>query len=163
MRGLAYQIASRLRFYLLACGDNAAEVTRPDAPEHSGIYGFAHGCYTVDATRPRSSDTRWLEAVGTEGFAFTARSASEGARFTMQPSDLGTYLLYDREGSYFVAEEGRLSRKARLDSDIGLLDDSYVSPAEWTLSSLLRTMPIASRWFTTKAGSTWALTRLSRM
>jgi len=117
----------------VACTE-PVRVDRPLAPANDGIYSFANGCYAVDATRPGSSNTRWLEA-GTKGdaaiYAFSALTEADGARFFLRASDLGTYLLYDSEGNYFAAEDGQLVRVATLQSDILLLDDSYRSPAEW--------------------------------
>ncbi len=111
-----------------------AQIERPPAPENTGIYGFANGCFTMDATEPGSSNTRWLRADETgDGYAFTGQAESAGSRFTMRPSDLGTYLFYDQDRRYLVAEDGLLRRHAELSSDVTLIDDSYVSPAEWEL------------------------------
>ncbi len=118
-------------FLLAAC---ESPVERPPPPEHQGIYGFAGGCYVIDATEPSSSDTRWLEPTEDgEGFAFTARELDAGSRFYLKASDLGTYLFYDAERRYLVAEDGVLERRAELLSDILLVDDGYQSPAEWEL------------------------------
>jgi microsomal dipeptidase-like Zn-dependent dipeptidase len=118
----------------IGCGDNIAGVERPPAPANTGIHGFASGCYTLDATRPRSSNTRWLAATadGT-GYELAATSADAAARFTLRATDLGTYLLYDETRHYVVAEDGALTRQAALLSDVLLIDDTYQSPAEWTL------------------------------
>ncbi|MFK7984495.1 MAG: hypothetical protein AB8I08_00560, partial [Sandaracinaceae bacterium] len=118
---------------LLAC---TSPVPRPPAPENEGIYGFANGCYTLDATAPGNEDTRWLEADETgEGFVFAARTEETGARFFLKPSDLGTYLFYDADGRYLVAnEDGTLGREETLLSDIVLVDDTFISPAEWELA-----------------------------
>jgi len=111
-----------------------AQIERPPAPANSGIYGFANGCFTMDATEPGSSNTRWLELDETgEGFAFASQTESAGTRFTMRPSDLGTYLFYDADQGYLVAEDGLLRRHTELSSDVLLTDDTYVSPAEWEL------------------------------
>jgi microsomal dipeptidase-like Zn-dependent dipeptidase len=119
---------------LLACLACEAPVERPPPPDNDGVHGFANGCYAMDATEPGSDDTRWLEAAeeGAE-FRFSARDLESGARFFLKPSDLGTYLFYDEEGHYLVAEDGALIRRAELSSDILLVDDTFVSPAEWEL------------------------------
>ena len=113
---------------LVACDS----VERPPPPDNDGIYAFAQGCYALDATDPGSTDTRWLE-VGEEetSFRFSARTAEEGSRFFLKPSDLGTYLFYDEQGGYLVSDDGPLLRQTELMSDIMLIDDSYVSGAEW--------------------------------
>lgn len=119
---------------LAGCGEDAPFVERPPAPEHDGIYAFANGCYAIDATAPGSSNTRWLRASTAGGaFVFAATSLETGARFHIRATDLGTYLFLDADGFYVVAEEGRLLRRGELDSDILLVDDTYVSPAEWEL------------------------------
>jgi microsomal dipeptidase-like Zn-dependent dipeptidase len=117
---------------LLGC---EGAVERPPPPPHDGVHSFAGGCYAMDATEPGESDTRWLEpSEDGGGFAFTARKLEEGSRFYLKASDLGTYLFYDAEGRYLVAEEGPLVRPEHLQSDILLVDDAYVSGAEWELS-----------------------------
>ncbi|MCZ7682755.1 MAG: hypothetical protein M5U28_29760 [Sandaracinaceae bacterium] len=109
-------------------------VERPPAPQHEGVHSFANGCYAMDATEPGSSDTRWLEPTEDgEGVAFSARELEAGSRFFLKASDLGTYLFYDAEGRYLVAEDGPLLRQADLLSDVLTIDDSYVSGAEWQL------------------------------
>jgi microsomal dipeptidase-like Zn-dependent dipeptidase len=110
-------------------------VERPPPPAHDGVHAFANGCYAMDATDPGSDDTRWLAAnEAGDAFAFTARELESGARLFMKASDLGTYLFYDEEGRYLVAEDGPLLRQEELLSDILTIDDSYVSGAEWELS-----------------------------
>ncbi len=88
----------------------------------------------MDATAPGSTNTRWL-APASDGaaFAFCATTVEAGARFFMKASDLGTYLFYDDDGQYLVAEDNQLARQSELSSDLLLLDDTYVSPAEWQL------------------------------
>ncbi len=113
----------------LAC---ESPVERPPPPENDGIHGFANGCYALDATEPGSTDTRWLEPTETgEGFAFTAREASAGSRFFLKASDLGTYLFFDADGRYLVAEDGPLLRQDELLSDVLTVDDTYDPGAEW--------------------------------
>ena len=117
---------------LLACGE--AGPVRPAPPAHDGVYSFAHGCYTLDAAAPGSSRSRWLVADATgNAFELTAESADEAARLHLRPADLGVYLLYDVEGFYVAAEDGVLVRVDGLQSDLTLLDDAFISPAEWEL------------------------------
>lgn len=114
-----------------ACGDNSVGVTRPPAPANDGVFSFANGCYSLDATKPASDNTRWLRSKSEETFSFSATSQEEGTHFFMRASDLGTYLFVDAEGRYLSSDEGALVRAATLDSDILLLDDAFRSPAEW--------------------------------
>lgn len=117
---------------LLACGESGP--TRPPAPEHEGVYSFAEGCYTLDAAEPGSQRSVWLVADATgNAFELSAETADEGARLRLRAADLGVYLLYDTEGFHVAAEDGVLVRIDRLESDLTLLDDSYISPAEWEL------------------------------
>jgi microsomal dipeptidase-like Zn-dependent dipeptidase len=121
---------------VLALGGCESEVERPAPPPNEGVESFAGGCYAMDATEPGSSDTRWLEAIPSgDGFAFTATEVESGARFYMKASDLGTYLFYDQEGRYLVSDDGLLARRATLLSDVLTIDDTYVSGAEWELTT----------------------------
>ena len=72
----------------------------------------------------------WLQASNDDAFTFGADAAS-GARFYLQPSDLETYLLYDVDRGYLVDDDGTLGRATKLQSDVTLVDDSYISEAEW--------------------------------
>jgi microsomal dipeptidase-like Zn-dependent dipeptidase len=87
-------------------------------------YGVALGCYAV------RGDAGWLAQDGAEAYAFV-ESEEVAARFYLKPADLGTYLLYDQDGGYLVAEDGPLLRQTSLLSDVLLIDDSYISGAEW--------------------------------
>ncbi len=128
---LRFSVVGTLIF-VLAC---ESPVERPPPPAHDGIHAFANGCYAMDATEPGSDDTRWIAPTQDgEGFAFTARDVDSGSRFFMKASDLGTYLFYDQEGRYLVAEDGPLLRQAELLSDILTVDDAYVSGAEWEIA-----------------------------
>jgi microsomal dipeptidase-like Zn-dependent dipeptidase len=107
------------------------------------VHSLAGGCYTIDAARPGSGRSRFLTVdAGGDGFGFDGRLAEDGARFHLRAADLGTYLLYDGERHYVVAEPvmaadsteaWRLGRVSRLESDLTLLDDTFISPAEWDI------------------------------
>ncbi|MBK9758186.1 MAG: membrane dipeptidase [Nannocystis sp.] len=92
-------------------------------------YGFANGCFSL-----RSGDKYLAASADAKAFAFAADKAG-AARFFMKAADLGTYLLYDQDRGYLVAKDGPLQRLTKLDSDVTLIDDSYVSGAEWTLET----------------------------
>ena len=94
------------------------------------VYSFANGCFSL-----RSGD-RYLASADAKGFAFAADKAG-AARFFMKAADLGTYLFYDQDRGYLVADAGPLLRQTVLESDVTLIDDSYVSGAEWTLETSL--------------------------
>jgi microsomal dipeptidase-like Zn-dependent dipeptidase len=125
------RVALGLLLLVVACDPY---VERPPPPEHGDIYSFANGCYTMDATAPGSTNTRWLaEYDEGERFSFCATSQEAAAHFTMRASDLGTYLFRDADGRFLVGEEDRFARDAELDSDVELVDDAFKSPAEWDL------------------------------
>jgi microsomal dipeptidase-like Zn-dependent dipeptidase len=94
-------------------------------PPELDTFGFVNGCYSV-----RSGDT-WLAATASgENYEFSSDQAA-ASRFFMKASDLGTYLFYDENAGYLVAEDGPLLRQTSLQSDVSLIDDTYVSGAEW--------------------------------
>ncbi len=118
--------------------DAPIDIDREPAPTHDGIYGFANGCYAVEGFSG-FAEPSFLQATSDgEAYEFAAEGAEDGARFVMRASDLGTYLLYDAEEHYFVADAAAdadpvFPRQARLDSDLTLIDNDFVSPAEWVL------------------------------
>ncbi|HET6613066.1 MAG TPA: hypothetical protein VFG83_13805 [Kofleriaceae bacterium] len=121
-------VAISILMLLSAC-ESVPEVLAP--PENDGVYGFANSCYAVATLLP-GGETRWLASDG-ESFAFTAQSADAGTAFLMRPADLATYLFFDSDRGYLVAEEGALSRKTTLQSSVELIDETFRSPAEWHL------------------------------
>jgi microsomal dipeptidase-like Zn-dependent dipeptidase len=107
-------------------GESESESETGDPPELD-TFGFVNGCYSV-----RSGDS-WLAATASgQNFEFNADQGA-ASRFFMRASDLGTYLFYDEDGGYLVAEAGGgpLLRQTTLQSDVMLIDDTYVSGAEW--------------------------------
>lgn len=113
-----------------ACGTDPEP---PERPTHDDLYAFAGGCFALDATEPGESFPRFLRAT-LDGSGYTFSSdypGSQPARFYLEPADLGTYLLYDEGRRYVVSEGGSLERHEKLQSDISLIDDTYVSGAEW--------------------------------
>ncbi|MCA9696048.1 MAG: hypothetical protein KC431_00900, partial [Myxococcales bacterium] len=100
-------------------GTDTGEVPQLD------VYGFANGCYAV-----RNGDSYLAQNGDGTAYAFGSDQAG-AARFFMKASDLGTYLLYDQDGGYLVSDDGPLLRQTTLQSDILLVDDNYVSGAEW--------------------------------
>jgi len=89
------------------------------------VHAFANGCYSL-----RRGDTWLARTASNDGYALAPTGA---ASFFMKASDLGTYLLYDEERGYLVAEDGPMLRQTSLQSDVLLVDDTYVSGAEWQL------------------------------
>jgi len=93
------------------------------------IYRFAGGCFALT----NKQGHRLTQNPNGGGYQFVQGEGDDGTPFFMKASDLGTYLLYDSEGGYLNAEDGPLLRATSLESDIGLLDDTYVSGGEWEL------------------------------
>lgn len=108
-----------------SAGTETSGETEGDPPVLDS-FGFANGCYAI-----RSGDTYLGATAGGDGYAFAADQAGS-ARFFMKASDLGTYLFYDQDGGYLVAEDGPLLRQTTLESDLTQgFDDDYISGAEW--------------------------------
>ncbi|MFT3928504.1 MAG: hypothetical protein QM778_38600 [Myxococcales bacterium] len=106
------------------------DAARPKAETDAGApqpnpYAFAGGCYTL------GTNGSYLVTQSHGGYAFATSTASAAARFYLKAADLGTYLLYDHEKGYVTGKELSLVRTTSLESDISLLDDTFVSPAEW--------------------------------
>lgn len=97
--------------------------------------GWAKQCVAVRL------DERWLaSSVEGDAYTFGAEDLGSADAFFLQASDLGTYLFYDADGGYLLSEGGTLERHTTLESDItrvedGVIDDGYVSGAEWQLEA----------------------------
>jgi hypothetical protein len=118
----------------LGCGDDGF-VRRPPAPAYENLYAFNEGCFVMDATAPGSRNTRYLvRAVEGTGYEFSGRDPETALRLTLKASDLGTYLIYDQDRNYLVSEVDTLGSAATLENEVQLLDDTFVSPAEWEVS-----------------------------
>lgn len=101
-------------------------------PEEDTLYTFAGGCFALRLDGEEGA--RWLAADATaDGYGFSAEAQGDAARFSMKASDLGTYLLYDQDRGYVVAEDGPLLRQETLESDVYRFEDGYISGAEWEL------------------------------
>ena len=116
------------------------DFARAPGPDADSVYSFANGCFAVEGFDGFDEPSFLTDADSGESFAFAAADLADRARFHMRATDLGSYLLYDSERRYFVAEavedgdeEWRFERPATLESDILLLDDSFRSPAEWVV------------------------------
>lgn len=92
------------------------------------IYQFASGCYAVGA-----GDEGFLAVAGST-FDFSAADAGSAAPMHLRAADLGVYLLRDVNGGYLTGETDGIGRQTSLNSDILLIDDTYVSEAQWLLT-----------------------------
>lgn len=126
-------VATLSALFLLSCGDNLS--ARPPATEGLDIYNVASGCFTLDIGAPGKTSGRWLVRKGEEAYRFAAGGESDGEVFALRAADLGTYLLYDSDGYFVVGTDEGLLRHERLESSVELVDDSFVSPAEWEFQS----------------------------
>ena len=72
-----------------ACKD---EVVQPLPPPDQDLYVFANGCFSVAASASSGGSPRWLAPTQTRlEYAATATEPTNGSRFFMKASDLGTY------------------------------------------------------------------------
>ncbi len=109
-------------------GTSDATADETGEPAELDVNQFADGCYSVH------HGEEWLARTSTDdAYALAPGGADSAARFFMKASDLGTYLFYDEDAGYLVAEDGPLLRQRSLQSDVLLVDDGYVSGAEWVL------------------------------
>ncbi|MFO0619190.1 MAG: hypothetical protein U0414_41760 [Polyangiaceae bacterium] len=122
---------------LTLVGAGCGDVVLPAPPPDQGVYGYANGCYTVQGFDGENDPSVLAPTTDLTGFQFSDEDPERAARFTLRASDLGTYLLYDQDKRYLTAENvggaWRLSRPEKLESALTRLDDTFRSPAEWTL------------------------------
>lgn len=127
--------STRLALVMCALGAvscSSTETVAPAPPPQESVHALAGGCFAVSATDDDGGTLRWLRAADEGGrFELAAGPSETAARFTLKPADLGTFLLFDDERHYLVAEDGPLERLPTLASDILTVDDAYVSGAEW--------------------------------
>ncbi len=111
-------------------------------PPDDGIFGFAGGCYAVQAFDGATAPSMLEADASGEAFAFSQPDLVAGDAFRLRPSDLGTYLLYDADAGYLTAveEDGgwRFARATALQSSLSVMDNTFVSPAEWVLEASAR-------------------------
>lgn len=142
------KVAPLLRWFSLValvsagCADEVPFVLG-DPPVDEGVYGYANGCYTVQGFDGVNEPSYLTVGAGGDVLAFSTRRVEAASRFFLRASDLGTYLFYDQERRYFTAVEDdhggvRFERASKLDSALTMLDDSFRSPAEWTLEPSAR-------------------------
>ncbi len=111
--------------------DESSPESEEDAgPPQPNPYQFANGCFAL-----RTGDAYLVRSGISDGYAFSGSSIQAATPFYLKAADLGTYLLYDEQRGYLVGEELALGRATSLESDILLLDDTFVSPAEWQVLS----------------------------
>ncbi|MFT7580546.1 MAG: microsomal dipeptidase-like Zn-dependent dipeptidase [Myxococcota bacterium] len=118
--------------------------TGPTGPT-ADIYSPAGGCFTIEASDGTGVRLALATTAGADSFAFVDAAASTTSSFRLRAADLGTYLLYDADRTYVSAdvvagadpELWSLTRPSRLDTAVALLDDAFISPAEWQLEPSL--------------------------
>ena len=97
----------------------------------TSVYSIVDECVAVGVN---SNGASYLVSTGDgTAFSFTHPTAEGASAFVLKAADLGIYILRDEEGAFLVAEDDQLLRRTELQSDVTLLDDSYVSEAEWKL------------------------------
>ncbi|MDP3893263.1 hypothetical protein, partial [Nocardioides sp.] len=81
--------------------------TRPRLAVPQDRYAMASGCYTLQAP-----NGRYVQRSGT-GLAATAGSRAAAEGFHFRATDLGTYLLYGRQGDFLSGASGRVTMAAK--------------------------------------------------
>lgn len=106
------------------------------APDNAPVYDLAGGCYAVGL-----ANGPFLTAQ--DGvFAFAAERPEAAAAFRLQPSDLGHYLMYDADRTYFAAKRAtdetpapwRLRRTGKK-ADVEIPHHQAFSDAEWAFET----------------------------
>ena len=100
-------------------------------PPELDVHSWAHGCYALNTSKG------YLTTAG-DGYDLSGETLAAATAFRFQPSGLGTYLLYDPDKGYVVAEGEGITRLTTLESDMTRVDDSYLSGAEWVLETSRR-------------------------
>lgn len=114
----------------------------PPAPPNAGVHGIAGGCFRVEVfDGVQGLGLLQADASG-ERFVTSGDEPESAARFRLQPADLATYLLYDEERHYLVADRADLEfvdegpdaylRAQTLDSAFSLRIDGFIPPSKWT-------------------------------
>lgn len=123
---------STIFIVLILAGCTGSEEGNDNGPQielsEESIFELASSCVTVAIDEGPAR----LVSSG-ESYAFEEVDAGAAAVFRMKASDLATYLFYDADGGYLVVEDGGLERREELQSDIYLVSDEFISPAEWKL------------------------------
>ena len=94
-------------------------LTDPRLPIPEDRYAMAGGCYAI-----RTADGSYVARAGA-GYEATGDDLVSAEPFYFQATDLGSYLLYDRQRAFFAASDGALAplldalTKGRIDSPAG--------------------------------------------
>jgi hypothetical protein len=115
-------------------------------PQNDRIYGYSHGCYTVEAL-DGTAPPQTLVSVG-DRFEFTEATPAPGARFRMRASDLGTDLFYNADARFLSAQTDAdgwvFTRPASLESSLQRMDGAFKSSGEW--EHIAHATPRLHRW-----------------
>lgn len=114
---------------LLPACQTATPSTSPDP--QSAAYELADAC--VRLSMEPDGDEQWVSAKNLRKYVVESKQL-DATKFTMKASDLGTFLLYDTDRGYLAANDKRITRETVLESDVYLVEDGYVSGAEWNVS-----------------------------
>ncbi|HWB78463.1 MAG TPA: hypothetical protein VG755_26035 [Nannocystaceae bacterium] len=130
----------------LACACNSGSSSNGSGSSSSGGSTGGSGSTTVATSGSETAEPMAIDVEALGNACVSLRSGDtmlvrngdafafgEGtpAKLHLQAADLGVYLLYDEERGYVVAEDGPLVRQTSLQSDVLLIDDTYISGAEW--------------------------------
>jgi len=139
---------------------NAIAISEDSSPSPTNsIYQFANKCYAIYVSENGS-----FLSSDNQQISFSKRPIESAIKFTMRPSALGVYLLYDQNKQYLITEGNTLSFVSELESEM-LLDmpekDYLLTPAEWQLYPNISDMNVfhlknikANAWLTLNGVST---------
>ncbi|MBX2801877.1 MAG: dipeptidase [Myxococcales bacterium] len=105
-------------------------------PSEEEAFALAGQCISVHAGG---------QSLARDGERFRFAKTDSPAHFTLKAADLGVFLLYDADRGYVLADNGQLQRAEALQSDVTLIDDSFVSGAEWEVVTRRRHWTLQSR------------------
>lgn len=154
-----------LSLMLGACSDSSdrrtsAPVIPPTiAPDESSVFIAANGCFALGLGDPGN----YIAVTSDANYQLSAIDLDQAARFLLRATDLGTYLLFDRDERYLSSDGSSLTRQGSLALDTQKVDDKIVitdrlqSDAEWQLKAapngLYRLRHILSDSYLSDAGS----------
>jgi len=143
---LPLSVLSLLLFYINSIHALSESATLHNEPSknqvqsaQASIHQFANQCHAIHMT---DSSLRLIK--NDEAYHFSSseslgsKAVNEASQFTLRPSALGIYLLFDQDEQFMIAENHKLVAVNQLSSEMTLdlpETNTLVSPAEWELQS----------------------------
>ncbi|MGH2953515.1 MAG: hypothetical protein ACRDK9_05770 [Solirubrobacterales bacterium] len=138
MRGASrHLLAATAALWLLALPAAAPGATVPD-PDR---YELAGGCYALRSQALGGA----LVAEQRDGYRADAAKAADAARFRMQATDLGSYLLYGADGDFLALGDGGEIEAARRPGQAAIWEVEEATGGGFTLRSETNGAALAGR------------------